>query len=54
MAQKGETGKPRSRWLKRLGKHDQLVEYFKPKKCPDWMTAEEQTKGTYLIQIWEK
>jgi hypothetical protein len=41
MAQKGETGKPRWRWLKRLGKHDQLVEYFKPKKCPDWMTAEE-------------
>jgi hypothetical protein len=41
MAQPGETGKPHSRWLKRLGKHDQLVEYFKPKKRPEWMTAEE-------------
>jgi hypothetical protein len=32
-------GLPRSRWLKRLGKHDQLVEYHKPKERPDWMTA---------------
>jgi hypothetical protein len=41
MARRGETGKPRSRWLKRLGKHDQLVEYFKPSKRPSWLTAEE-------------
>lgn len=41
MARPGEKGKPRSRWLKRLGKHDQLVEYFKPTKRPVWMTAEE-------------
>jgi Transposase DDE domain len=34
-------GRPRSRWLKRLGQHDQLVEYFKPGKRPRWMTAEE-------------
>ncbi len=26
------TGLPRSRWVKRLGKHDQLVEYSKPKE----------------------
>ena len=37
---KGHKGRPTSRWLKRLGKHDQLVEYFKPKKRPDWMTAD--------------
>lgn len=36
-----DKGLPRSRWLKRLGKHDQLVEYFKPKERPDWMTAAE-------------
>jgi hypothetical protein len=36
-----DKGLPRSRWLKRLGKHDQLVEYFKPKERPAWMTAEE-------------
>lgn len=33
-------GLPCSRWLKRLGMRDQLVEYFKPKKCPEWMTTE--------------
>jgi Transposase DDE domain len=34
-------GLPTSRWIRRLGKRDQLVEYFKPKKCPKWMTQEE-------------
>jgi hypothetical protein len=33
-------GKPRSRWVKWLGTCDQIVEYFKPKKRPKWMTAE--------------
>jgi hypothetical protein len=36
----GQKGLPSSRWLKRLGKHDQLVEYFKPKERPAWMTEE--------------
>jgi len=34
-------GLPRSRWLRRLGKDDQLVEYFRPKQRPDWMTPEQ-------------
>jgi hypothetical protein len=35
-------GMPRSRWIKSLGKEDQLVEYFKPKgKPPAWMSKEE-------------
>ena len=34
-------GLPASRWLKRLGVCDQLVEYFKPKKKPDWMSEAE-------------
>lgn len=37
----GQTGLPSSRWLKRLGKHDQLVEYVKPKERPSWLTAEQ-------------
>src|SRR5262249_7225904 len=41
MAAKGEKGKPHTRWLRRLGKHDQLVEYYKPKQRPAWLTAEE-------------
>lgn len=32
-------GLPCSRWLKRLGVRDQWVEVFKPKSCPEWMTA---------------
>lgn len=31
------TGRPTSRWLKRLGRHDQLVEYAKPKSRPTWL-----------------
>ena len=34
-------GLPRSRWLQRLGKHDQLVEYFKPSERPVWMPEAE-------------
>jgi hypothetical protein len=37
----GQTGLPSSRWLKRLGKHDQLVEYGKPEERPSWLTEEE-------------
>jgi hypothetical protein len=39
--QQGHKGRPTSRWLRRLGKHDQLVEYVKPKTRPAWMTPEE-------------
>ncbi len=31
-------GRPRSRWIKSLGRDDQLVEWFKPKSCPNWMS----------------
>lgn len=37
---KGQTGKPRSRFVKRLGKHDQLVRWIKTKR-PQWMTAQQ-------------
>jgi len=36
-----DAGRPRSRWLKRLGAYDQLVAYFKPGKRPGWMSAPE-------------
>ena len=38
---RAKKGLPTSRWLKRLGNHDQLVEYFKPKIRPKWMLEEE-------------
>jgi hypothetical protein len=35
-----KTGMPRSRYVKRLGYHDQLVEYVKPATKPKWMDAD--------------
>jgi len=35
---RSERGLPTSRWMKRLGRHDQLVEYVKPKSRPAWMS----------------
>jgi hypothetical protein len=37
-------GLPRSRWRKRLGKHDQLVEYFKPPRRPAWMSEDDYAR----------
>ena len=34
-------GMPRSRWIKQLGRWDQVVEWFKPTSKPDWMSAEQ-------------
>lgn len=34
-------GIPSSRWLRRLGVTDQVVEWFKPQARPDWMSAEQ-------------
>ena len=38
---KAAAGMPRSRWVKSLGKDDQLVEYFKPRQTPRWMSQAE-------------
>jgi len=38
---KAAKGKPRSRWIKSLGKTDQIVEWFKPVDKPAWMSAEQ-------------
>jgi hypothetical protein len=34
-------GMPRSRWVKSLGREDQLVEYFKPTAKPLWMSEQD-------------
>jgi len=34
-------GLPRSRWVRSLGREDQVVEYFKPKGVPLWMSKEQ-------------
>jgi hypothetical protein len=37
----GGKGRPTSRFIERLGKHDQVVEWKKPKRVPKWMSAEQ-------------
>jgi len=37
---KGVKGLPRSQWIRWLGRRDQVVDYFKPKERPNWMTPE--------------
>ena len=37
---RGNTGLPSSRWVKRLGPCDQLVEWFRPLQIPSWLSAE--------------
>jgi hypothetical protein len=34
------TGQPRSRWIERLGADDQIVEWFRPVKVPEWLSPE--------------
>jgi len=46
-------GRPRSRWIKSLGKDDQLVEWFKPPQCPAWMSAEQYDALPVSITIRE-
>jgi hypothetical protein len=46
-------GMPRSRWIKSLGKEDQLVEYFKPKTKALWMSREEHAALPNSITVRE-
>lgn len=46
-------GKPTSRWVKWLGTCDQVVEYFKPKQRPKWMTVEAYALLPESIQVRE-
>jgi DDE family transposase len=50
---KAPAGTPRSRWVKRLGKHDQLVEYFKPAKRPAWMSDDEYARLPETVLVRE-
>jgi hypothetical protein len=36
---KPRKGQPRSRYVRRLGRWDQLVQYYRPKQRPTWMSA---------------
>src|SRR5262249_30632013 len=51
--QKAPAGMARSRFVKRLGKHDQIVEYYRPLRRPGWMTAEEYAKLPETLLVRE-
>lgn len=46
-------GLPRSRWIKQLGECDQLVEWFKPETCPEWLSAEAYAALPESFQVRE-
>ncbi len=46
-------GLPTSRWLRRLGRHDQLVEYIKPKARPTWLSEEAYSALPQSITVRE-
>ncbi len=50
---KAVPGMTRSRWIRSLGTEDQLVEYFKPKSKPLWMSKEEYDAVAESIVVRE-
>jgi hypothetical protein len=50
---KPHKGLPRSRYVRRLGRQDQLVEYSKPKNRPTWMEPEEYARLPETILLRE-
>lgn len=52
-ARKNDTGRPRSRWLRRLGVCDQIVEWRKPSTPPGWMSKDEFTALPASLEVRE-
>lgn len=48
-----DKGLPRSRWLRRLGRCDQVVEYTKPQDKPDWMSAADYATLPQTVTVRE-
>lgn len=46
-------GKPRSKWVRRLGHEDQIVQYFKQKKRPVWMIEKQFESLPESIEVRE-
>jgi putative transposase len=44
---------PSRRWIKRLGHHDQIVEYIKPRVRPSWLTHEEWSRFPSSLRVRE-
>lgn len=50
---RGATGLPRSRWIRWQGHWDHVVDYFKPRQRPRWMTAEEFAALPDVLRVRE-
>ena len=48
-----QKGKPNSRYIRKLGHQDQVVEYLKPKERPNWMTQEQYDALPDSIRVRE-
>jgi len=49
----GGKGRPTSRFVARLGRWDQLVDWVKPESRPAWMTAEQYARLPEAVQVRE-
>ena len=49
----GQAGLPRSQWVKRLGKQDQVVNWLKPKTLPEWMTPQQYDQLPESLEVRE-
>jgi DDE family transposase len=48
-----KTGHPTSQFVRRLGKHDQIVRWKRPPKAPDWMTPEQWAALPEWLEVRE-
>jgi hypothetical protein len=48
-----QKGLPRSQWVRCIGTHDQIVRWFKPKRKPRWMSAEDYATLPESITVRE-
>src|SRR5690606_16717775 len=46
-------GRPTSRWVRRLGKHDQLVDWVKPREKPKWMSRRQYASLPERLRVRE-
>jgi hypothetical protein len=50
---KGDKGRPTSKWVRRLGKHDQWVDWVKPASRPKWMTKKQYAALPQTLRVRE-
>jgi hypothetical protein len=53
LAKKDKDGRPTSQFVRRLGKHDQIVRWKRPPKTPTWMTAEQWAAMPQWLEVRE-